>query len=137
MPSEILQWDESLSLDLPLMDQTHQEFVELLATVMRSPDDSLLTHWAALIDHTVQHFGQEDEWMQETGFAPGNCHATQHDIVLRVMREGGKRGLAGDLSLVRQMATELGPWFRNHAQTMDAGLALHLRSAGYALEMVA
>ena len=136
MPSEILQWDESLSLDLPMMDQTHQEFVALLADVVRSPDATLLTRWALLIDHTQEHFDQEDEWMRETGFGPGNCHSTQHEIVLKVMREGGKRGLAGELNLVRQMADELGPWFRNHAQSMDAGFALHLRSAGYELELV-
>ena len=118
------------------MDQTHQEFVELLALVRRSPDVNLLSRWAQLIDHTQIHFDQEDTWMKETGLLPGNCHATQHEIVLKVMREGGKRGLAGDLTLVRHMAAELGPWFRNHAQTMDAGLALHLRSAGYDLETV-
>jgi hypothetical protein len=37
----------------------------------------------------------------------------------------------GHLALVRQMAHELGLWFPQHAQSMDASLALHLRSAGY------
>jgi len=134
MDLKILEWDDSLTLDMPQMDQTHQEFVAMLAEVQRSPDDMLLTRWALLIDHTQEHFDREDQWMAETGMAAGNCHASQHDIILQVMREGGKRGLAGDLNLVRQMAAELGPWFSNHAQTMDAGLALHLRSAGYTLE---
>ena len=136
MDVKILEWDGSLTLDMPQMDQTHQEFVELLADVQRSPDDTLLTRWALLIDHTQEHFDREDQWMAETGMAAGNCHASQHDIILQVMREGGKRGLAGDLNLVRQMAAELGPWFSNHAQTMDAGLALHLRSEGYTLELI-
>jgi hypothetical protein len=47
------------------------------------------------------------------------------------MREGGKRGLLGELDLVRQMAYELGLWLANHIQSMDAALALHLRSAGF------
>jgi len=126
-----LQWSEALSLDMPLMDGTHQEFVDLLAAVVESPDDTLLSRWAALIHHTDAHFGQEDRWMVDTGFAAENCHSTQHKIILEVMREGGKRGLTGELAVVRQMAYELGLWFPQHAQAMDASLALHLRSAGY------
>lgn len=126
-----LQWSEELSLDMPLMDSTHQEFVDLLAQVVQAPDENLLTRWALLIDHTQEHFDREDRWMAETGFSAGNCHATQHSVILQVMREGGKRGLDGDLGLVRQMAHELGLWFPQHAQSMDASLALHLRSAGY------
>lgn len=131
MTTNPLQWSEALSLDMPLMDETHQEFVDLLAQVVRAPDDTLLGLWAALIDHTQAHFDREDHWMEATGFAPGNCHASQHNIILQVMREGGKRGLDGDLAIVRQMAHELGLWFPQHAQSMDASLALHLRSAGY------
>jgi hypothetical protein len=52
-------------------------------------------------------------------------------VILQVMREGGKRGLLGELDLVRQMAYELGLWLANHIQSMDAALALHLRSAGF------
>jgi hemerythrin-like metal-binding protein len=126
-----LQWSEALSLEMPLMDTTHREFVALLANVVNAPDSTLLSAWATLIDHTDDHFGREDQWMQDTGFAAGNCHATQHSIVLQVMREGGKAGLGGDLGVVRQMAHELGVWFPQHAQSMDASLALHLRSAGY------
>ena len=126
-----LQWSEALSLDMPLMDTTHQEFVELLAEVVKASDEALLSKWAALIDHTDDHFGREDQWMLDTGFSAENCHSSQHSIILQVMREGGKRGLAGDLAVVRQMAHELGLWFPQHAQAMDASLALHLRSAGY------
>jgi len=131
MSTTPLQWSEALSLDMPLMDSTHQEFVELLAQVVEAPDNTLLTDWARLIDHTQEHFDREDQWMAATGFASGNCHGTQHSVILQVMREGGKRGLQGDLAIVRQMAFELGLWFPQHAQSMDAALALHLRSAGY------
>ena len=131
MSTTPLQWSDALSLDMPLMDSTHEEFVELLAQVVKAPDDTLLSEWARLIDHTQEHFDREDQWMAATGFASGNCHGTQHNVILQVMREGGKRGLQGDLAIVRQMAHELGLWFPQHAQSMDAALALHLRSAGF------
>ena len=126
-----VQWSPTLGLDMPVMDDTHEECVALLAEVVLAPDETLLSRWALLIDHTQEHFDREDQWMLDTGFAAGNCHATQHSVILQVMREGGKRGLLGELDLVRQMAHKLGLWFANHVQSMDAALALHLRSAGF------
>ena len=126
-----LEWSDALALELPAMDDTHREFVDLLAAVNTATDESLLAHWAALIKHTDDHFGREDAWMQATRFASSNCHTMQHQVVLQVMREGGKRGAAGELAVVRQMADELAIWFPHHAQSMDAALALHLRSVGY------
>lgn len=126
-----LEWSDALNLDLPLMDDTHREFVDLLAAVDRAEDAQLLSTWCALIEHTEQHFGQEDEWMAATRFASGNCHSMQHKVVLQVMREGAVRAEQGDLKVLRAMASELALWFPQHAQSMDAALALHLRRAGF------
>ncbi|MDO9144017.1 bacteriohemerythrin [Rhodoferax sp.] len=126
-----LQWTDSLALGLSEMDTTHQEFVALLAQVVHAPDDALLPLWRDLVAHTDDHFAREDRWMQSTGFAASNCHTSQHRVVLQVLREGDKRGSAGELAVVRQMADELGTWFPMHAQAMDAALALHLRNVGF------
>lgn len=127
----VLEWSDALSLDLPLMDDTHREFVDLLAHVSQAPDDTLLAAWNELVEHTQDHFDREDRWMLDTRFASGNCHSTQHKVVLAVMREGGRRGADGELELVRQLAGELALWFPQHAQSMDAALALHVRGVGY------
>ena len=126
-----LPWSEGLELGLSFMDDTHKEFVDLLARCEAACDDALPTLWDELIAHTQDHFGREDEWMLATGFASGNCHSTQHKVVLTVLREGAARAKAGDLAPARQMIQELAVWFPQHAQTMDAALALHLRGVGY------
>lgn len=126
-----LLWSEALELGLPFMDDTHQEFVDLLARCEAADDAALPAIWQALVDHTDEHFGREDAWMRDTGFASGNCHAVQHKVVLQVLREGAKRAEEGDLAPVRQMIKELAIWFPQHAQSMDAALALHLRGVGY------
>ena len=127
----VLEWSNALSLDLPLMDETHREFVDLLAAVDAAAQDALIPTWRALVEHTEVHFDQEDRWMRETRFAAGNCHSVQHKVVLEVMREGLKRAEAGDLEILRLMSGELAQWFPQHAQSMDAGLALHLRRVGH------
>ena len=130
-----LAWSDALSLELDFMDDTHREFVDLLAATQLADDDTVLARFEALIDHTDDHFGREDRWMKDTHFSSSNCHAMQHNVVLQVMREGLKRGQENaDLAMVRQMAHELGIWFPQHAQTMDAALALHLRRVGYDAE---
>jgi hemerythrin-like metal-binding protein len=126
-----LQWSDSLALDLPIMDDTHREFVDLLAIVVNASDADILPAWKTLIDHTDDHFGREDQWMRSTRFSSSNCHTMQHKVILQVMREGDVRGQAGELDVVRQMAYELGIWFPQHAQSMDAALALHLRNVGF------
>ena len=126
-----LQWSEALALGLAEMDTTHQEFVDLLAKVQSSPPDTLEVNWRALIEHTQLHFGQEDHWMRSTGFSSANCHSTQHKVVLDVMREGLQQPSPTRDETLRLMASELAAWFPAHAQTMDAALALHLRSVGY------
>ena len=83
-----LEWSDALALDLPLMDDTHREFVDLLAQVEQADDATVVQRWQELVDHTEHHFGQEDAWMASTRFASGNCHTTQHKVVLQVMREG-------------------------------------------------
>lgn len=129
-----LTWTEGLELGLSFMDDTHREFVDLLALCEGSEDAALPALWDALVAHTVDHFGREDEWMKATGFSTGNCHSMQHKVVLQVLREGAVRAAAGDLAPVRQMVQELAVWFPHHAQTMDAALALHLRGVGYDIE---
>ena len=126
-----LEWSDALALDLPLMDDTHREFVDLLGVVERYADDAVIPAWRTLVDHTQVHFDQEDRWMRETRFAAGNCHSVQHKVVLDVMREGLKRAEGGELELLRMMVGELAQWFPQHAQSMDAGLALHMRRCAH------
>jgi hemerythrin-like metal-binding protein len=126
-----LAWSSELLLGVPAMDTTHQEFIALLAAAEEAPDEALVSAWDQLVEHTQQHFGNEDRYMQTTGFAATNCHTTHHAMVLNVLRDGLRMGLAGDLAPIRQMARELATWFVQHADSMDAALAMHLQRVGF------
>ncbi|WP_374259273.1 hemerythrin domain-containing protein [Aquabacterium sp.] len=127
-------WSEEMALDLPAIDHLHTECTDLINAVIAASDADLLSAWDKLIAHTAEHFAQEDRWMQDTGFAPNNCHSSQHAIVLKIMREGAEKGANGDLGIVRQMAQELTLWLPHHIDAMDAGLVMHLRNVGYNTE---
>lgn len=122
-----VEWSDALLLDFEPMDKVHREFVDLLAMAQSAPDDALPQAWSAVLDHTVHHFGREDEWMRKTRFASADNHILQHRVVLNVLREGLAMARAGDLAPVREMAGELAAWFAKHTQSLDAALALHMR----------
>ena len=63
-----VQWSPTLGLEMPVMDDTHEVCIALLAEVVQAPDETLLSRWALLIDHTQEHFDREDQWMAATGF---------------------------------------------------------------------
>ena len=123
-----IEWSDALLLEFEPMDAVHREFVALLARAQSAPDAALPQAWAAVVQHTEQHFGREDEWMRKTRFASAGNHILQHRVVLHVLREGLAMAQDGQMGAVREMAGELGVWFAKHTQSLDAALALHLRS---------
>ena len=136
-----LTWTDSLALQHPLMDTTHAEFVALLTATdaaLTGPEPDLLARFEALVEHTLEHFEQEERWMAASGFAPENCHAMQHQSVLGVMlgcaRRAGSDGGDGepvDFEPLRMAVGELAVWFPGPAQMMDAALAQHLEAVGF------
>jgi hemerythrin-like metal-binding protein len=132
-PSEpSLHWADHLAVDMASMDETHVEFVALLGQAQMATDAELMDRYEAVLEHTQDHFEREDRWMTQTQFGPMGCHAQQHDTILQVMREGLRRGRdLQQLPLVRQLLHEVGMWFEQHAQTMDAGLAMYLKAAEF------
>ena len=137
LPHEMpmLTWSDELVLDHPAMDATHEEFVALLAAaeaaLAESPPTALAAY-ATLVEHTRAHFGQEDRWMAETGFARENCHSYQHAQVLELMQEVHRLARElGDFGPMQRVLPELGKWFLVHAQSMDASLASHLDQIGH------
>ena len=69
--------------------------------------------------------------MLATGFAPENCHQSQHRQVLQVLREIEQQLLDGQAVDLRRLTGELAAWLEHHAQTMDAALAFHCAQVGF------
>ena len=127
-----LDWTAALSVGDARMDDTHVEFVTLLNQLMASPTAQQLPLYRAFIEHTVEHFAQEERWMLATGFAADNCHAGQHATILETMNAVLEHSEKGDAGIINRMALALAEWFPQHTASMDAGLAQHLKNVGFA-----
>ena len=59
----LLNWDDRLLVGVEPMDQTHREFVELLGELARAAEADTISALDRLIEHTVLHFRQEEEFI--------------------------------------------------------------------------
>jgi hemerythrin len=126
-----LHWSPQLQTGDERMDHTHEEFVDMINRLLATPASEQLPLYRAFVEHTRAHFAQEERWMLATGFAPDNCHAMHHETILETMRAVEAHHRQGDAEIITRMAEALAEWFPQHAASMDAGLALHLRSVGF------
>ena len=129
-----LAWTDNLVLNQPQLDHTHQEFVELLNAFGAALDAGIdaLPAYHALLAHTEAHFAMEEDWMARCGFEPQNCHASQHAMVLNVMREALRyANELNDREPLNILRTELAGWFPQHAEMMDAALVWTMEQRGF------
>ena len=126
-----LTWSNDLHTGDSRMDDTHEEFVTMLNQLLATPQDQQLPLYKAFLSHTVEHFAQEDRWMLATGFSADNCHAGQHTTILETMRAVEVHYKGGDNEIINRLAEALTEWFPGHANSMDAGLAQHLKSVNF------
>jgi hemerythrin len=86
------------------------------------PVETVLHRFEALLQHTQEHFGREEEAMQQSGFPPYQVHKGEHDRVIDEMEsEETHFRETGDTGRLWSYVSEAVPsWFVAHIQSMDA-----------------
>lgn len=118
-------WSDARVLGYQPLDTTHQEFYRVAFDLLTCGPLEMNAALDAFEQHAVEHFSEEEEWMQSTAFPPRACHADEHAAVLASVREvkaGVSDGSLG-LDTVHDLAQHLFQWFPGHADYMDSALA--------------
>ena len=122
--AKAFEWSDIFKLGFAPMDETHEEFVEIVNAMLHCPDADLLMQLQRFELHAKEHFDEQLKWMRETGFPSTDCHADEHAAVMRsveevltILRNGGDFGVA------RRLAQALADWFPGHADYLDSALA--------------
>ena len=126
-----LTWNPQLHTGDDRMDDTHEEFVDMLNRLLATPPAEQLPLYREFVAHTVEHFAQEERWMLATGFSADNCHASHHATILETLNAVVDHFQQGDTEIINRLAEALVEWFPQHAASMDAGLALHMKDVGF------
>lgn len=121
--SHSFAWRDDYALGHQTMDETHQEFVECVRTLLTTEDDKLVDALEAFSDHAHRHFSDEDTAMRDTGYGSAGCHIDEHAAVLRSLDEVRAMLAQGHTEAVRSFARALADWFPEHVRVMDQGLA--------------
>ncbi|MEJ2608884.1 MAG: hemerythrin domain-containing protein [Candidatus Thiodiazotropha sp.] len=120
--------DEKYLLGVSQIDQTHQEFIELVNRMNSADKPSFIILFQNLIEHTESHFSKELDLMKASAFSAIREHTDEHQRVLGDLRRFGSRVAKGSLQLGRAYITQQLPnWFELHTCTMDSALAAHLK----------
>ncbi len=103
----------------------HAEGVRLLEEADFVALDELLEK---MLEHTREHFAEEEHAMQQGNFPPYPMHKMEHDRVLaemvrQISRWRGQRDL---VSFREFMLVALPDWFTKHVNLMDAVTARYL-----------
>lgn len=123
-PEPTLHWHDGLLLGYAPMDQVHETFVAVVAHLQHCADAEVAVALDAVHTHLREHFGSEDQWMQETGFPARDCHIDEHAAVMQSVQQVQERlAQQGDVALCRRLADELARWFPGHADYLDSALA--------------
>lgn len=121
--SSVLHWSSEFALGHAEMDQTHQEFVELLGRIQSAANEDMERLLEELLHHCTKHFEMENQWMTSTGFPPRECHIEEHAKVLGSIQEVLDQARQGINYFCRPLANHLADWFPPHAAHLDSALA--------------
>ena len=124
-------WSDQLAVKYEPMDATHREFVTLCAALNETGANDYLARLDAMIAHSIEHFEQENRWMDAFDFPTVGCHVREHNTVLGVLNDVRERVAGGDAELGARLAEELPQWFEHHVANMDTALAEFLQRKGY------
>jgi len=131
-----IQWTPALSTGHDVIDAQHQELFaradRLAGALGERRDRELRPLIHFLHAYAVDHFGAEESFMRQRGFAGLERHKAQHDRFIADLL-----GFAEDLDrqpddefLARRLAEWLGRWLAQHVAGTDAELASFLERKG-------
>lgn len=112
---------DNLKVGVESIDARHEEFYELFENLKNASDSQFLTKFKSIIDHTINHFAEEEEGLE---YPNRSEHRTEHIKALEEMGYFYEKAKKGKTVFARAYVKEqLGEWFRQHLLNMDSDLA--------------
>ena len=120
---ETFEWSDKFILGYRPIDETHEEFVDLVRQMDAAADPDLAPLLALFAEHAKAHFDLENKLMVETEFPPRDCHIDEHAAVMKSIEEVLDLVNQGQYAYGRSLIDELIRWFPSHADHLDSALA--------------
>jgi hemerythrin len=131
----VLEWNESLSVGIPSIDDQHKKLVGMLnslkdAGVAGSGNQVLGKILGGLAEYTVHHFGTEEAHMTEHRYPDLANHKKAHDVLVAQVSKFGTEFAAGRAKLSADLFKFLCTWLNGHIRGTDRLFGPYLSARG-------
>jgi len=112
-------WKDEYKVGVDAIDAQHLESFEIAERILeaehgRNIKDGLTKFYC----HELNHFVDEEKYMEEIGYPGLKEHARQHDDLIHQLNEL-MRSIARDPTKLQEIRFFLVDWFEHHVQTED------------------
>jgi hemerythrin-like metal-binding protein len=132
---DLIEWDSSLELGIPQIDEHHQHLVDILnrsyrAVMLNDPRSELLVIMDELIDYATYHFSFEEQFMTRYGYEGVDGHALIHNEFSAKLVDFHRRAKLGETLLKMDVCLFLKEWLINHIMETDREYVAHMQGLG-------
>ena len=129
-----IQWGESLSVGVGLIDEQHRKWIERLHEVesaikSRRGMQQVVSTLDFLSEYTVFHFSTEEKYMLQTGYPELENHRAKHEELKKTLgnliEDFREDGITEKIS--EAVGTFLGNWLKDHIRVVDQVFAAFLK----------
>ncbi|MGD9969110.1 MAG: bacteriohemerythrin [Sulfuricurvum sp.] len=122
---------DNLRVGIDAIDRRHEEFYELYDALKGVKADEFVQRFAEVIEHTRNHFAEEEGDMETLAYPNDAEHRAEHAKALEEMEYFYEKAKSGRGLFARAYVNDrLGDWFRNHLLNMDSDLARVMKLRG-------
>ncbi len=120
----LIQWDNSLSVNVGEIDSQHQKLVKMIndlndAMKQGKGKDALAKIINELFSYAGTHFATEEKYFDKFGYPSATTHKIEHSNFVKKVTEFKKGFESGQLALTIEVMNFLKDWLRGHIQETD------------------
>lgn len=121
----LIEWDDSLSVNVSEIDQQHKELVKVLnhladAIQTKKGNDTLERTLEGLIRYAEHHFKTEEKYFAQFGYPDAESHKEEHlTFALKILGYQDKLKKK-ELSLSTEVLIFLWDWLQHHIKETDS-----------------
>jgi len=126
-----MDWDNSLSVEIPEFDQAHQKLIGMInelhgAMKQGKSREVITTLMTGLKSYTLDHFSQEEGFMKKHEYSDLAAHENAHKKFVEKILGFEKDAEAGKLTVAVDLLNFLNTWLVEHIKETDKKYGVEL-----------
>ena len=129
-----IKWDRNLEVGNPAIDAQHIQLIDMINSLLNAcasgrGSDELERSLNFLIEYTVKHIADEEEWQIKIGFPDYKRHKGFHDAFKVKIGELAVqfKETGYSIIIVTQLNSAVGNWLIQHIRVEDAKIGKHAK----------